>query len=227
MMNHLELTEFTLYNIILRMIVAMALGSLIGIDRGAKKRGGGARTDAAVCLGAAMVMMTAQYMDFAFPGRTDISRMAAQVVSGVGFLGAGSILVSGRQVKGLTSAASIWISACVGLAAGIGFVDGAVLVTLILLVGLHIIPLIEERVYQYSRYVRLYIEAEAGHTAPVLIRKMKADGCKIDMYDVDKPKTNGQSFTILITIHIPRNLDKTAYLQSLTQVAGVLSVDVL
>lgn len=227
MLNHFELTQWTLKNIILRMIVALALGSLIGIDRGAKKRGGGARTDAAVCLGAAMVMMTAQYMDFAFPGRTDISRMAAQVVSGVGFLGAGSILVSGRQVKGLTSAASIWISACVGLAAGIGFVDGAVLVTLVLLAGLHMIPLIEERVYHYSRYVRLYIEAETGHTAPVLIRKMKSDGCNIDMYDVDKPKTSGQSFTILITIHIPRNLDKEAYIRSLTQVTGVLSVDVL
>ena len=205
----------------------MVLGSLIGIDRGAKKRGGGARTDAAVCMGAAMVMMTAQYMDFAFPGKTDISRMAAQVISGVGFLGAGSIIVSGRQVKGLTSAASIWICACVGLAAGIGFVDGAVLVTVILLAGLHIIPLLEERVYQHSRYVRLYIEAQTNHTAPVLIHRMRADGCKIDMYDVEKPGAGGQSFTILITIYIPRSLDKSSYLKSLAQMEGVLSLDVL
>ena len=136
-----SLTEWTFHNVLLRMITALLLGGLIGIDRGAKKRGGGARTDAAVCLGAAMVMMTAQYMDIRFPGSTDISRMAAQVVSGVGFLGAGSIIVAGRQVKGLTSAASIWICACVGLAAGIGFVDGAVMGAGGLFGGGHIFPL--------------------------------------------------------------------------------------
>ena len=110
-MFFVSLTEWSLRNVLLRMAAALLPGGLIGIDRGAKKRGGGARTDAAVCLGAAMVMMTAQYMDIVFPGSTDISRMAAQVVSGVGFLGAGSIIVAGRQVKGLTSAASIWICA--------------------------------------------------------------------------------------------------------------------
>lgn len=227
MIDQFTLTEWTMEHVILRMIVAMVLGSLIGIDRGAKKRGGGARTDAAVCLGAALVMITAQYMELAFPGKTDISRLAAQVISGVGFLGAGSIIVSGRQVKGLTSAASIWICACVGLAAGIGFVDGAVIVTLVLLAGLHILPALEEHIYHYSRYVRLYIEARSGQTAPVLIRKLKADGCKIDMYDVDKPRAGGQSFTILITIYIPVKLDKEEYLNSLAQVDGVLSVDTL
>ena len=222
-----SLTEWTFENVLLRMITALFLGGLIGIDRGAKKRGGGARTDAAVCLGAAMVMMTAQYMDLQFPGSTDISRMAAQVVSGVGFLGAGSIIVAGRQVKGLTSAASIWICACVGLAAGIGFVDGAILVTVILLAGLHILPFVEEKVYLYSRYARLYVEAEENRTASVLLRRLKEDGCKIDMYDVDKPKAGGQSFTIRMTIYIPAKIDKQEYLKQLSEIDGVLFVDVI
>ena len=222
-----SLTEWTFENVLLRMVTALVLGSIIGIDRGAKKRGGGAKTDAAVCLGAAMVMMTAQYMDLQFPGSTDISRMASQVVSGVGFLGAGSIIVSGRQVKGLTSAASIWICACVGLAAGIGFVDGAVLVTAVLLVGLHILPFIEEKAYFYSRYARLYVEAGENRTASVLLRKLKEDGCKIDMYDVDKPKAEGQSFTIRMTIYIPRRIKKQEYLQTLLEIEGVMFVDVV
>lgn len=222
-----SLTEWTFQNVLLRMIIALILGSLIGIDRGAKKRGGGAKTDAAVCLGAAMVMMTAQYMDIHFPGSTDISRMAAQVVSGVGFLGAGSIIVAGRQVKGLTSAASIWICACVGLAAGIGFVDGAVLSTVILLVGLHILPFIEEKVYLYSRYARMYVEAAENQTASVLLRRLKKDGCKIDMYDVDKPRTAGQSFTIRMTIFIPYKIDKQDYLKKLSEIEGVMFVDVI
>ena len=222
-----SLTEWTLQNLMLRMITALLLGGIIGIDRGAKKRGGGARTDAAVCLGAAMVMMTAQYMAIQFPGDIDISRMASQVVSGVGFLGAGSIIVSGRQVKGLTSAASIWICACVGLAAGIGFVDGAILVTVVLLVGLHILPLVEEKAYFYSRYARLYVEAEENRTASALLTKLKGDGCKIDMYDVDKPKAAGQTFTIRMTIHIPYRIDKQDYLQKLSEVEGVIFVDVI
>lgn len=222
-----SLTEWTLQNLLLRMITALLLGGIIGIDRGAKKRGGGARTDAAVCLGAAMVMMTAQYMAIQFPGDIDISRMASQVVSGVGFLGAGSIIVSGRQVKGLTSAASIWICACVGLAAGIGFIDGAILVTVVLLVGLHILPLIEEKAYFYSRYARLYVEAEENRTASALLSKLKGDGCKIDMYDVDKPKAGGQTFTIRMTIHIPYQIDKQDYLRKLSEVEGVIFVDVI
>ena len=130
-------------------------------------------------------------------------------------------------MKGLTSAASIWICACVGLAAGIGFVDGAILVTVVLLVGLHLLPFVEEKAYQYSRYARLYIEGEENRTASVLLSRLKADGCKIDMYDVDKPKTGGQSFTIRMTIYIPYRLNKQEYLQKLSEIEGVMFVDVI
>lgn len=220
-----SLTEWTPGNLFLRIVVSLALGALIGIDRGAKKRGGGARTDAAVCLGSALVMMTAQYMEITFPGRTDMTRLAAQVVSGVGFLGAGSILVSGHQVKGLTSAASIWICACIGLATGIGFVDGAVIVTFILLSGLHVLPLIEEMVYHHSRYIRLYVEVRESGTVAVLLHRLKVDGCKVDMYDIERPGAQGQSFTVLITVHIPWRFSKEEYLKSLSEIDGILFVD--
>ncbi len=222
-----SLTEWTPGNLLLRMVVSFVLGALIGIDRGAKKRGGGARTDAAVCLGSALVMMTAQYVGITFPGKTDITRLAAQVVSGVGFLGAGSIIVSGHQVKGLTSAASIWICACIGIATGIGFVDGAVILTLILLVGLHLLPLIEERVYYYSRYIRLYVEVRESGTVAMLLHQLKIDGCKVDMYDIERPGTQGQSFTALITVHIPWRFSKEEYLKSLGELDGILFVDTM
>lgn len=222
-----SLTEWSAGNLLVRMLAALLLGGVIGIDRGVKRRGGGARTDAAVCLGAAMVMMTAQYMVRQFPGATDIARMPSQVISGVGFLGAGSIMVARRQIKGLTSAASIWICACIGLAVGIGFVDGAVMITVVLLAGLHIIPVIEERVYQRMGYITLYIEAEDSRTAAFLLHKMKHDGCKIDMYDVDKPKAGGQSFTIMATVHISKGLKREDYLDSLAEIEGILSIDSL
>lgn len=218
-------TAWTMENIVIRIVAAFILGALIGIDRGAKRRGGGARTDAAVCVGAAVVMMTGQYMEVAYPGATDMARMASQVVSGVGFLGAGSILVTGHQVKGLTSAASIWICACVGLAVGIGFLDGAVLATGILLTGLHILPWAEEKIYQHSRYVILYIEAVEGGVTTELLRRFREDGCKVDVFEVDRSGTEMRSVTVSTTIRIPAGMNKEEYIDSLMEIIGVLSID--
>lgn len=221
-----SLTEWTAGNVMIRMLAAMLLGGIIGIDRGVKRRGGGARTDAAVCLGAAMVMMTAQYMMMQFPEKSDIARMPSQVISGVSFLGAGSILVSRRhQIKGLTSAASIWICACIGLAVGIGFVDGAVMVTIVLLAGLHILPIIEEKIYQRSGYLMLYIEAEDSRTAALLLHKIKEDGCKLDMYDIEKSKGKGKTCTIMATINIPRERKRAEYLEELSRMQGIISME--
>ena len=224
-MFFLDATAWTLENMIIRITAAFVLGALIGIDRGAKRRGGGARTDAAVCVGAAIVMMTGQYMEIRYPGASDMARMASQVVSGVGFLGAGSILVTGHQVKGLTSAAGIWICACVGLAAGIGFLDGAVLATAILLGGLHILPWVEEKVYQHSRYVILYIEAVEGGVTTELLRRFRDDGCKVDVFEVDRSGLEMRSVAISTTIRIPAGMNKEEYVDSLMEIIGVLSID--
>ncbi len=221
-----DISAWTLRNIVIRLVAAMALGGLIGIDRGAKRRGGGARTDSAVCIGAALVMMTGQYIEIRWPGLADISRMASQVVSGVGFLGAGSILVSGHQVKGLTSAAGIWLSACIGLAVGIGFVDGAMLATLVLLAGLHLLPLLEEKIYQYSRYVILYVEADEGGASAEFLHHLKMDGCKVDRFDVDK-SGGMQSFTILTTIRLPKDLNRDEYIEELSRMRGIHSIDIM
>ena len=221
-----DISAWTLRNIVIRLVTAMALGGLIGIDRGAKRRGGGARTDSAVCIGAALVMMTGQYIEIRWPGLADISRMASQVVSGVGFLGAGSILVSGHQVKGLTSAAGIWLSACIGLAVGIGFVDGAVVATLVLLAGLHLLPLLEEKIYQYSRYVILYVEADEGGASAEFLHHLKMDGCKVDRFDVDK-SGGMQSFTILTTIRLPKDLNRDEYIEELSRMRGIHSIDIM
>ena len=79
-----------------------------------------------------------------FSWKSDLSRMASQVISGVGFLGVGTIIVSGHQVRGLTTAASLWACACVGLAVGIGFLDGGVIITVCVLISLHVLPRLEK-----------------------------------------------------------------------------------
>lgn len=203
----------------------MVIGIVIGIDRGVKRRGGGARTTITVCLGATMVMLLEQYLEELYPERLDISRIAAQVISGVGFLGAGSILVSGHQIKGLTSAASIWTCACIGLAVGIGFVDGAVLLTVMWLAGVHMVPYIEDRVYKHSRYMTLYVEVEDGKAITNVSRHLKEKNCFIDSFYVDKPKAKGQHFQIVVTLRIQKKKNREEFLCSLQSLKGVMSVN--
>lgn len=217
----LSFSDWTWSSVMIRMAVSLVLGAVIGIDRGAKRRGGGARTTITVCLGASMIMLLEQYLEALYPERLDISRIAAQAISGVGFLGAGSILVSGHQIKGLTFAASIWTCACIGLAVGIGFIDGAVILTALWLTGVHFVPYIENRVYKHSRYMTLYIEAVSGKEITHISRKLKEDQCFIDTFVVDKPKAKGQYFQIVTTFRIPKGIQKNAYLQSLREIEGV------
>lgn len=217
-------SEWTWENILIRIIVSLVIGMVIGIDRGVKRRGGGARTTITVCLGATMVMLIEQYLETLYPERLDISRIAAQVISGVGFLGAGSILVSGHQIKGLTFAASIWTCACIGLAVGIGFIDGAVLLTILWLMGLHLVPYVEEKIYKHTRYMTLYVEVEDGKAITLVSNQLKEDNCFIDTFAVDKPKAKGQYFQIVTTFQIPRGVNKEEYLRLVQRLKGVISV---
>lgn len=217
-------SEWTWGNVLIRIFASLIVGAVIGIDRGAKRRGGGARTTITVCLGATMVMLIEQYLEQLYGKDIDITRIAAQVVSGVGFLGAGLIFVSGHQIKGLTSAASIWTCACVGLAIGIGFIDGAVILTLFWLVGVHMAPFMEDRFYRYSRYMTLYIELEDGKAINAVSRKLKDDKCRIDTFDVDKPKAKGQKYQVTTTFSVPKHANKEEYLRSIQELKGVLSI---
>lgn len=220
-----DFSGWTPENIMIRILVSIILGVLIGIDRGVKRRGGGARTTTTVCLGAALVMLLEQYLVQTFPEMLDMTRMAAQVISGVGFLGAGMILVSGGRIKGLTSAAGIWFSACAGLAAGIGFLDGAVIVTLFLILMLHIIPGIERRIYSHSRYMTLHMELEEERLVTTIFHKLKKDGCIIDTFDANKSKAKRLPCVIDTVILIPRKKDKDDYLMEFRNMPGVISVD--
>ena len=220
-----KLSEWTWSSVLIRIIISLVIGMIIGIDRGAKRRGGGARTTITVCLGATMVMLIEQYLEQLYPERLDISRIAAQVVSGVGFLGAGSILVSGHQIKGLTSAASIWTCACVGLAIGIGFIDGTILLTAFWLIGVHLTPYIEEKVYKYSRYMTLYIEVEDGKAITLVSRHLKNENCFIDTFQVDKPKAKGQHFQIVTTFKLPKGKNREDYQHSIRELKGVASMN--
>ena len=128
--NWRELNSASLF---LRVALALLIGGSIGLERGSKNQPAGFRTYMLVCLGAALVMMTNQHISERF-GLGDPSRLGAQVISGIGFLGAGTIIVTrNNRVRGLTTAAGLWSAACIGLALGIGFYEGAVVVGMAIL----------------------------------------------------------------------------------------------
>lgn len=218
-------SEWNFSNMIIRIVVALFLGALIGIDRESKRRVAGLKTNSIVCLGAALVMMTAQYMESQFPGQADMARMAAQVISGVGFLGVGTIIVSGRQVKGLTTAASLWACACIGIAVGIGFIDGGVIVTLCLLNVFWVFPRIEEALNKRSRFITLTVAFSEGGKIAGLLHKIEEKGIKISTVDyINSKKRSGP-----ITIHLILRLPYPARDFNIDEIAGeegVLNVEV-
>lgn len=144
----------------IKMSLALVCGGIIGIERGRKKRPAGFRTYMLVCLGATLVMMTNDYICKLY-GTGDVARMGAQVVNGIGFLGAGTIITTGHnRVKGLTTAAGLWASACIGLAIGSGYYEGAIIGTLMIVVIMVVLHSFDRRMLSSAKVVMLYIEFE-------------------------------------------------------------------
>jgi len=127
-----------------RMSLAAVLGGVIGYERQHSHRPAGLRTHVLVAVGAALVMCTSEYAALRM-GVSDVTRMGAQVISGIGFLGAGTILREGFTVKGLTTAASLWAVSCIGLAVGIGFWSGALIATGVLHLTLNYVRKVRNR----------------------------------------------------------------------------------
>lgn len=218
-------TEWSIPSIVVRILIAAFLGAIVGIDRGVTRRGGGSKTNMTVCLGATLVTLTDLYVQHLYPGTADLTRMSAQVISGVGFLGVGTIMVSGTRVKGLSAAAGIWTCACIGIATALGFVVGSVIITAVMLIGLHLLPYIEDAYYKHTDYLPLYIEVENGKAITEFLHKVKNDGCTVDTYEVEKPKAKGQHFTIMTVLHTPKRLNNDDYMEELREMKGIVSVD--
>ena len=121
-------------SVVLRLLIAFACGALIGLERSYKNRPAGFRTHILVCIGAATASMTGQYLYLVCHLPTDMSRIGAQVITGLGFIGGGTIMVSKKKtVKGLTTAAGLWAAGIVGLAVGAGFYEGGILAAIMII----------------------------------------------------------------------------------------------
>ena len=181
------LRELNLASVSLRLLLAMLLGGSIGLERGRKNRPAGFRTYMLVCMGSALTMLLGQYAWTLAGGmemQTDMTRIGAQVINGIGFLGAGTILVTDKQqVKGLTTAAGLWASACMGLAVGAGFYICALLAFGMIIMAVLLLPKIEAFLVRASRNMDIYVEFTELEGVHQVIGCLKEQ--RIRIYDVD------------------------------------------
>lgn len=212
----------------IRLLMAMLCGMMMGMDRGLKRRGAGVKTYSLVCLGAAIVMLTGEFITQNFEGKTDVARLGAQVISGVGFLGVGTIIVTGRnQVRGLTTAAGLWTCACIGLAIGIGFYDGAAIMMFLCIFVLKVMTRVDNYVYKHSKILDLYIDFSSIKQIAPFMEKIRDSDLKIQYFEVKKSKGKGEGNAALITIELPARMDREVALEKIRNIEGVVSVEEL
>jgi putative Mg2+ transporter-C (MgtC) family protein len=176
-------------DLIIRLSLSVILGGLIGLERESHGRAAGLRTHILVCLGATLIMLTAVNLFESYPYSSNIDpfRMAAQVVSGIGFLGAGTIIRFRASVRGLTTAASLWASAGIGLSIGSGFYKGALFATTLVLISLFFLTKLEFKIIRKDWYKTLSIVAQSGPNQLKAIREALSDyGAEIRDFEIKK-----------------------------------------
>lgn len=160
--------------IAVRLVLAVVCGGAIGLERELKRRPAGFRTHILICLGAAMTTLTSQYLYLTMHMFTDVARLGAQVIAGIGFIGAGSIIVTKRRrVRGLTTAAGLWASAIIGLVCGAGYIECAIFATVMILCAELLLIKIEYRYAKKSSDANLLIEYSRASTINAIVHTLR------------------------------------------------------
>ena len=230
------LHELNFASTALRMFLAVLCGGLIGLEREQKRLPAGFRTYMLVCLGAATAVLLGQYHHVMLSTRwaetaalmgakTDVARFPAQVISGISFLGAGTILVTGHQeVKGLTTAAGLWASACMGIAIGAGFYSGTLVCFLLIYLSVTQFHKIEYFLLSNSRHLNLYIEFEHIQDIPAIIGRVKSRS--IAVYDIElEQRQAGKAPGAVFSLELPKKLSHAEAISSLAELPCVHTID--
>ena len=233
------MVQLTFADMVLRITIATLCGGLIGIERGRKHRAAGFRTYMIVCMGAALTMVLSTFLCAMLTGvwtevpdnakTTDVSRFGAQVINGIGFLGAGTILVTGRQqIKGMTTAAGLWASACMGLAIGAGFYTGALVACTLIIITIVLFTKIESFVLTHSRNINLYIEFENSDDIVDILAKFKSVGVRIFDVEITKAKyAENKIPNAIISMRLPKKMPHTQVFSLTTEIDSIRSVEEL
>jgi putative Mg2+ transporter-C (MgtC) family protein len=214
---------------LLRLALAAVLGGLIGAERELREREAGLRTHLLVAVGSALFTIVSAYgfSSFVASGqavvRTDPTRIAAQVVTGIGFLGAGAIIRQGLSVRGLTTAATLWVVAAIGMAAGAGYYSAAFITTAVVILSLWPLRIVAYRLL--SRFQaeegRLLVELHAGASPGAVIDEVEAAGARIETIEVSQ---EGDRRRIELDLELPKDRRTPAVIARIADVEDVVEV---
>ena len=223
------LRDMTLDAIFARMLLAVLCGGLIGMEREFKRRPAGFRTHILICLGAAMTTLTSQYLYLSMHYYTDMARLGAQVVAGIGFIGAGSIIVTPKQrVKGLTTAAGLWVAAIIGLAIGGGFYEGGLIVTALVLLAEMLFSKWEYRILERAPEINLYMEYESRESLEAVLKTFREREVKVLNMEVTRSDGVGPAKTcVIFTLRLNKKCLTDKLLTIINSTNGVLLVEEL
>ncbi len=233
------------WSVVLRLVLAVICGGLIGLEREHKHRVAGFRTHILICLGAALTTLTSQYLwTFYNPNwiyaaenvkhsipeelfTLDPARLGAQVIAGIGFIGAGTILVTKRrQVKGLTTAAGLWTTAIVGLALGVGFYGAALYVTFLILFVEVLFSKLEYLAAAKARDLTVYVEFGEGQSIGRIVDVLRVE--QVRVLDVELSKTLSQDDVTLmcaiLTVRFAKNVKREDALLKLSTLDDIKTV---
>ena len=206
----------------------MVVGGIIGLERGMKNRPAGMRTYMLVCVGSCLIMLTNQYL-FQVSNSGDPMRLGAQVVSGIGFLGAGTIIVTKHnQIKGLTTAAGLWAAAGVGLALGVGFYEAALVAGFLVFTVLTLLQRWDNRMRSKTRTLEIYLELSDKTSLGNLIRQIREMNVEIDNIQMEQDSASEENARALIaTLKCAKRTDHAPLLKKLHKIEGVLYLEEL
>ena len=210
------LREFNVISVIIRMVLAVICGGIIGIERETKRRPAGFRTHTLVCLGAAMTMLTSQFL-MTEGWTTDPARLGAQVVAGIGFIGAGTIIVTRRQkVKGLTTAAGLWVSAIIGLAIGVGYYEAALITMVIVLIAEILLSKLEWHISSKAKKLNIYIEYNEDESIGEIAEEIKKMGVSIMDIEITRSKdAEGTMMSAIFALQLERRTKRSQLLMEI------------
>ena len=216
-------------SVLVRLTLALLCGGAIGIERSLKRRAAGFRTHILICLGAAITTVTSEYLYRVMNYNTDVARLGAQVVAGIGFIGAGCIMVTRRRrVKGLTTAAGLWAAAVIGLCLGAGFYEGGLFATALVLAAELLFSKLEYHILENSAEINLLMEYTDKQCLDKVLAMLEKIEVKIqNMVITRSPESDKKTANVIFTLQVNKNHRTEAIITDMSAVEGVVSVEEL
>jgi len=213
------------FQVFIKLLAAMLLGGIVGFERAESHQAAGLRTHILVCVGSAAVMIAGSYAVDQLGATTDITRMGAQVISGIGFLGAGTIITtSGDKIKGLTTAAGLWVTACMGILAGLGAYWAAFMTVMIVIIAVFALRPFAKKMENKRRYVILRLELNEQLELPIIYAAMESAGLQPDsILEIDSD-INNCNIHIALQSHVMPAFNYNALLNNLGQLSSITHI---